>query len=67
MNTVSRLGSSSVAVSITKTRLLMPICVAARPQPGAAYIVSAMSSTSAWISGVTSVTGSAFSRRRGSG
>ncbi len=44
-----------------------PICVAARPTPGAAYMVSAMSLTSAWISGVTASMGSPFVRSRLSG
>ena len=32
------------------SRLASPICVAARPTPGAAYMVSAMSSISVWSS-----------------
>ena len=42
-------------------------CVAASPTPGAAYMVSAMSRTSLWMSGVNAVTGVATFLRRGSG
>src|SRR6478736_2711624 len=45
--------------STTKMRSGTPTCGAARPTPGAAYIVRIMSSTSWRISGVTSETGAA--------
>jgi hypothetical protein len=67
MKTMSLLGSSSAAMSIRKMRWFSPICVAASPTPGAAYMVSAMSSISFSMAGVTRSTGSAFSRSRGSG
>ncbi len=52
---------------MTMTRLCTSTWVAARPTPGAAYIVSARSRTSFRISGVTAATGAAILRRRGSG
>ena len=48
-------------------RLCTSTCVAARPTPGAAYIVSAMSATSRSISGVKAVTRDATFFSRGSG
>ena len=44
---------------MTKTRNGTPTCGAARPMPGAAYIVATMSSISVWISGVMASTSSA--------
>ena len=52
---------------MTMIRLWTSTCVAASPTPGAAYIVSAMSRTSRWISGPNVVTGAATFFRRGSG
>jgi hypothetical protein len=64
----SWLGSSSPAMSITKMRFDTPICGAARPTPGAAYIVSAMSSHEGPEAVVDhAVTGSALLRSRLSG
>ena len=54
-------------MSMTITRLCTSTCVAARPTPGAAYMVSAMSRTSFSISGVKAVTGAATFFSRGSG
>ena len=52
---------------MTITRLWTSTWVAARPIPGAAYMVSAMSRTSFWMSAVNAVTGAATLRSRGSG
>src|SRR5205085_3583023 len=52
---------------ITTTRFGTPIWIAARPIPGASYIVSSMSSARARISSVMRSTGAHFVRRRGSG
>jgi len=46
---------------MTKIRSGMPTCGAASPTPGAAYIVSIMSSMSRSISGVIASTGRARS------
>ena len=45
----------------------MPTCTAASPTPGAAYIVSSMSSASFKSSASTRSTGAEALRRRGSG
>ena len=48
--------SRPTETSATKMRSGTPICGAASPTPGAAYIVLIMSSMSCWISGVISGT-----------
>ena len=48
-------------------RLGTPTWMAARPMPGAAYIVSNMSSISVWSSGVIASTGEEICRSNGSG
>src|SRR2546428_12763281 len=58
-NTSSDEGSRPTETSTTKMRSGMPICGAASPTPGAAYIVSIMSSISRSISGVSASTGCA--------
>src|SRR5689334_2802337 len=60
-------SSSSRAMSTTITRLSAPTCGAARPMPGALYIVSSMSSISRRTSASTFATGAATFFRRGSG
>ncbi len=46
MNTRGSFGSSFLARSMVTTRCGTPIWIAASPMPGAAYMVSNMSSTS---------------------
>src|SRR5471030_1972219 len=58
---------SSRSISSTTTRRSSPICGAARPMPGAAYIVSSMSSMSWRTPASTVCTGRDFFLRRGSG
>src|SRR5476651_192370 len=58
---------SSRSISSTTTRLSSPICGAARPMPGAAYIVSSISSMSWRTPASTVCTGRDFFLRRGSG
>src|SRR5471030_771173 len=58
---------SSRSISSTTTRRSSPICGAARPMPGAAYIVSSMSSMSWRTPASTVFTGRDFFLRRGSG
>ena len=60
-------SSSSPAVSSTTRRREWPIWGAARPIPGAAYIVSSMSSASRRSSSSTRSIGAAVFRRMGSG
>ena len=60
-------GSLSLLQSITMTRWLMLTCGAARPMPGASYIVAAMSSSSWRVPSVISATGSEACRKIGSG
>ena len=60
-------SSSGSCRSMTSRRLGTPTWIAARPMPGAAYIVSNMSAISARISSFTSSTGVEICRRRGSG
>src|SRR4051794_14406865 len=52
---------------MTRMRCGTPTWIAARPMPGAAYIVSNMSATSARTSSSTVSTSLEISRRRGSG
>src|SRR6185369_5871225 len=59
--------TSSRSMSSTITRVSAPICGAARPMPGAAYIVSSMSSISWRTAASTEATALAFFLRRGSG
>src|SRR4051812_16708434 len=59
--------SSSRARSITITRCSAPTCGAARPMPGALYMVSSMSSMSRRTAASTFLTGSATRFSRGSG
>jgi peptide deformylase len=54
-------------ISITITLKGTPICTAAKPIPGASYIVSSMSSINTWISLVTSFTGVDICFKKGSG
>ena len=49
------------------TRFGTPTWIAARPTPGASYMVSSMSSASVRISSVIAATGSDTRRRRGIG
>src|SRR5690348_12228730 len=58
---------SSRSMSITITRRSSPICGAARPMPGASYIVSSMSSINWRTSASTEATGLDFFLRRESG
>ena len=60
-------SSSGSPRSITSTRLGTPTWIAARPMPGASYIVSNMSAISARSSSSTFSTGEEILRRRGSG
>ncbi len=68
---ISTMGRFSVSgsrlASITNSRTPAPTCGAARPTPGASYIVASRSAASDSISGVTRATGSATFFRRGSG
>ena len=57
MKTMRAAGSRPIEMSTTKMRSGRPTCGAASPTPGAAYMVSIMSSTSRSISGVTSLDG----------
>ena len=66
-NIAARGSSSFLARSITSTRLATPIWIAARPMPGASYMVSSMSSISARTSSSTTPTFSLAARNRGSG
>src|SRR3954471_21191688 len=59
--------TSSRSMSSTTTRFSSPTCGAARPMPGAAYIVSSMSSISRRTSASTEATGLDFFLSRGSG
>ena len=61
------LGASSLAGSMTISRRETPICGAARPMPGASYMVASMSSISRRSSASTRSMGFAFLRRIGSG
>ena len=67
MNTCGFFGSSFLAVSTVTMRCGSPTWIAARPTPGASYIVSNMSSTSARTSASTAFTGSDTCRSRLSG
>src|SRR5262249_8492567 len=61
--TIKPLESRPRVMSTTKIRSGMPICVAASPIPGAAYIVSTISAMIEAISEVTASTGRATSCR----
>src|SRR5690606_4038271 len=68
MNTIG--ADLSSLVSMTMKRRCWSTWVAARPMPGASYMVSNMSSTRRWSPGVVTCAGStcaALVRRRGSG
>ena len=63
-NTIRSSGLRPSDRSTTKIRSDTPICGAARPMPGAAYIVSIMSSMSFWMSRVSSPTSAARAVQR---
>src|SRR5439155_24191215 len=65
--TIRCAGSLPPEQSITNRRLGTPTCTAARPTPGAEYIVSNISSTSFFKSPLNLVTGSAGASRIGFG
>ena len=67
MKTCGAFGSSFLARSMVTTRCGTPIWMAASPMPGASYMVSNMSLTSARSGLSTFATGSDFSRSRLSG
>jgi len=70
MNEMSAIGlfsSSPRVASMVTTRFGTPTWIAARPTPGASYIVSNMSATSFFTSPSIAATGSETSRRRLSG
>ena len=67
MNTCGSFGSSFLARSMVTMRLGSPTWIAASPMPGAAYMVSNISSTSLRVAASTLATGLETSRSRLSG
>lgn len=67
MKTIGFFSSSPRVASIVTTRLVTPICTAAKPTPGASYIVSNISSISFLISASIFWTGVETLRKTGSG